>query len=88
MSCGVSNASHKLSFLTNCLCYAFASTTSIQVFESEQKAAISNNYLKVFSLMAGNMFPDVSHYIIKLQSTDRDGFQTYDIEFTTDYVRR
>ena len=30
------------------------------------------------------MFPDMS---IKLQSTDRDGFQTYDIEFTTDYVR-
>ena len=32
------------------------------------------------------MIPDMSHYIIKLQSTDRDGFQTYDIEFTADYV--
>ena len=66
----------------------FASTTSIEVFESEQKAAISNNYFDVFSLQAGNSFPVMSHYIIKLQSTDRDGFQTYDVEFTTDYVRQ
>ena len=67
--------------------YVFASTTGIKFFESEQKAAISNNYLEVFSLQAGNPFPVMSHYIIKLQSSDRDDFLTYHIEFTTDYVR-